>query len=155
MKNLQGSLIKNKATSAAPARLQLTSLVDMMVILVVFLLKSFSVEGQLVTPAAGLELPTSTSQTHLEAGLMVEVSSQLVRIDGRDVLSTADLTNGSEAATAKLVAALGGAQSEPKATPVLVQADRGLDYNHLSRVLRACAAAGWTDVTLVVLEVQS
>jgi hypothetical protein len=36
-----------------------------------------------------------------------------------------------------------------------VQADRSLDYDHLSRILRACSIAGWTDVTLVVLEVKS
>ncbi len=153
--NATRSLIKSKVVSVAPARLQLTSLVDMMVILVVFLLKSFSVEGQLVTPAAGLELPTSTSQTHLEAGLMIEVGSERVRIDGREILPTADLTNGDDLVEAKLLAALGGAQTRPKGTPVLVQADRGLDYDHLSRILRACSAAGWTDVTLVVLEVKS
>ncbi len=155
MNTQRGSLIKNKTAKAAPARLQLTSLVDMMVILVVFLLKSFSVEGQLVTPAAGLELPNSSSRTLLEAGLMIEVGPRLVRVDGREILATSDLSADEEAAAAKLSAALAGTQIRPGSTPVLVQADRGLDYNHLSRILRACAVAGWTDVTLVVLEVQS
>lgn len=153
--NASRSLIKNKAASGTPARLQLTSLVDMMVILVVFLLKSFSVEGQLVTPANGLELPTSTSRTHLEAGLMIEVSSAQVLVDGREILPTTDLTNGDDLAETRLIEALGGAQTTPKDSPVLVQADRGLDYDHLSKILRACSATGWTDVTLVVLEVES
>ncbi len=41
---------------------QLTSLIDVMTILLVFLIKSFSVSGNLVTPSKDLVLPTSDSK---------------------------------------------------------------------------------------------
>ena len=146
------------AGSAAgpPARLQLTSLVDMMVILVVFLLKSFAVEGQLVEPAAGLTLPTSSIQTPVPAGVVVEVGTRVVRVAGRDIVPTTALAAADTNTGAALKAALSLAMaSSPEQASALIQADREVDYRHLSQVLRACAAAGWSDVSLVVLEVES
>jgi len=138
---------------AVPARLQLTSLVDMMVILVVFLLKSFAVEGQLVSPAAGLVLPESSSRTPVSAGLVVEVGPRQVRVGGQYVMSTPALVAADSPAVVPLTAALETSFIAHGDAPVLVQADHQVDYRHLSQVLRACSAAGWQDVTLVVLEV--
>ena len=61
-------------------RPQLTSLVDLMVILLVFLLKSFSVEGQLVTPATDLQLPTSQVREVARPALSVEVTTAGIRL---------------------------------------------------------------------------
>ncbi len=143
------------AAASSPARLQLTSLVDMMVILVVFLLKSFSVEGQLVTPAVGLELPTSSSRTALRTGLVVEVGPAMVRVDGRDIMPTKELTEAEVGDETRLTVALAAAAPGTASGPVLVQSDHRIDYRHLSRVLGACSQAGWSDVTLVVLKEES
>lgn len=137
------------------ARLQLTSLVDMMVILVVFLLQSFSVEGQLVTPAADLELAPSRSRNPLAEGLVVEVGLHRIVVAGREVGPTADLTGDGPDAPANLDRARAAAPTVRSEGPVLVQADRRLEYRQLSRVLAACARAGWRDVSLVVLEDES
>ncbi len=127
-----------------------------MVILVVFLLKSFAVEGQLVEPAAGLTLPSSTIQTPVSAGVVVEVGPRVVRVAGRDIVPTTALAAADTTTGAALKAALSLAMaSSPEQASVLIQADREVDYRHLSQVLRACAAAGWSDVSLVVLEVES
>jgi biopolymer transport protein ExbD len=147
--------LSGTAAGKSPARLQLTSLVDMMVILVVFLLKSFSVEGQLVAPAAGLELPESSSRTPVAAGLVIEVGPQSVRVGGREIMATSDLVDVDNITPPELTGALAAQGQSAEQAPVLVQADQRIDYHHLSQVLRACAAAGWTDVTLVVLEVES
>ena len=131
-----------RATVAAPAeRPQLTSLVDMMVILVVFLLHSFSAEGQLVEPAPGLELPVSATSTPVPAGPQVVVGTEWIEVDGRRITAT------TEAAAGELVtAALAGGSGRP----LLIQVDRRVAYRLLGVVLQACAAAGWTDVSLVV-----
>ena len=42
-------------------RPQLTSLVDVMAIILVFLIKTFSTEGNIITPSSDLELPVSTA----------------------------------------------------------------------------------------------
>ncbi len=143
------------ATGDQPAQLQLTSLVDMMVILVVFLLQSFSAEGQLITPAAGLELPTSQSGERVPSGLIVEVGPQRVIVAGRDVLATTDLASADSTGLAVLTAALSAITTAADQSQILVQADRHLAYADLSQVMRACAQAGWSDVSLVVLQGES
>jgi biopolymer transport protein ExbD len=131
-------------------RLQLTSLVDMMVILVVFLLQSFSAEGQLMTPASGLELPASSSQTPVRSGLVIEIGPEWIQVAGLPVLTTSSLDDPGQ--TEVLDRALNRVFAASGLVPVLVQADRRLDYGQLSRVLASCAGAGWKDVSLVVLE---
>jgi biopolymer transport protein ExbD len=142
------------SAAGSPARLQLTSLVDMMVILVVFLLKSFAVEGQLVEPAANVDLPLSTVRAAAPVGVVVAVGTRLVQVAGQDVATTASLADTASTGSTALLAALRAASGAADA-PVLIQADRAVAYHHLSRVLRACAVAGWQDVSLVVLEVES
>lgn len=132
------------------ARPQLTSLVDMMVILVVFLLKSFSVEGQLMTPADGLELPVTAKAAPVSAGRVIEIGPEMIRVDGSDILATATAT----ADTTALAAALARVAAED-AGVVVVQCDRRLDFAVLGHVLRACGRAGLDDLSLLALEEES
>lgn len=143
--------IKPRNIQEAPARLQLTSLVDMMVILVVFLLMSFSVEGQLITPAEGLELSPSTSDQPVVAGLVIEVGPQEVRLAGRTVQPTASLAIDNAEALKPLLDALSAMELPVASTPVLLQVDRRVPYSSLSKVLGTCSGAGWANLSLVVL----
>ncbi len=43
--------------------LQLTSMMDILTVLLLFLLKSFVVEGEVITPVPGVDLPESSSET--------------------------------------------------------------------------------------------
>ncbi len=142
--------VRSVSAAATPAaKLQMTSLVDMMVILVVFLLKSFSVEGQLATPQSGLQLPISISQDSLPSGLVVEVGIQEIRISGRYVMASAALVAADSTAVAPLTKVLVSAKTDGNQN-VLVQSDRRVEFKSLVEVLRACANAGWEDVSLVV-----
>lgn len=132
-------------------RLEMTSLVDMMVILVVFLLMSFSADDQIVTPTAGLNLPSSTSKLSVPQGLMVEVGLDNVLVAGRKIMPLRALSNIDSAGLVPLTRALKSAVVEGTQEKILVQADRRVPYSSLSQVLRACADAGLSDVSLVVL----
>ena len=68
-------------------RPQLTSLVDVMTILLVFLIKSFSVEGNLVTPSTDLRLAVSTSEKPPRPRCTVEITRGAVMAEGQ-VLTT-------------------------------------------------------------------
>ena len=48
-------------TKHRPERLRLTSMMDILTVLLLFLLKSFVVEGEVVTPVPGVELPSSSA----------------------------------------------------------------------------------------------
>ncbi len=134
-----------------PARLQLTSLVDMMVILVVFLLMSFSVEGQLVTPAEGLELSPSQSEIPVVAGLVLEVGLQQVRLAGQVLLDAETLAQPDMSALDPLRLALKQWPQPVGENPVLMQVDRRVPYSFLSRILAVCSETGWQNLSLVVL----
>lgn len=135
----------------SPPQLEMTSLVDMMVILVVFLLMSFSADDQIVTPAAGLKLPSSASKSSVPHGLMVQVGLDKVMIAGRNILPSKALSNLDSDGLIPLIEALKAAVVESTQEKILVQADRRVPYSSLSQVLRACADAGLSDVSLVVL----
>ena len=66
---------KRHKTGSGQIRLQLTSMMDMFTILLVFLLKTYSTHGQLINPSQDLTLPTSNVLNPPEVGLDVTVSS--------------------------------------------------------------------------------
>lgn len=74
-------------SSTAP-RPQLTSLVDMMTILLVFLLQSFSADNEFAVAAIGIELPVSRMiAPETDISISVEVSPSEISIDGKFVLA--------------------------------------------------------------------
>lgn len=149
-------MIATRNLLAAPRRLSageavrppLTSLVDMMVILLVFLLKSFSVDGQLVTPAADLQLPPSSCEVVAEPALGVEVTLAGINLEGEPVAS---LPAGEDSLLIpELEAALRNARGASVARRANVQCDRRVDFAVLKRVLATCSAAGYDDLSLLV-----
>jgi biopolymer transport protein ExbD len=143
---MMGSTSLSRGRYAAPAhtgteRPQLTSLVDMMVILVVFLLHSFSAEDQFLVPAPGIDLPRSSEQGAAPAGLPLVVGPAGIRL-AEQAFSLAD--------SAALKSALVRARESAQELPVAVQVDRGVPFRVLGTVLACCAEAGWPEVQLVV-----
>ncbi len=138
-----------RGPATPPVRPQLTSLVDMMTILLVFLLKSFSMEGNLMTPAAGLQLPTSTSRDQALPETSVEVTRSEIRVDGRSVVTiAASEADAGDDVPALAIALEGLAVGEDAA--VTIQCDRDQEYHLLERVMATCSRAGFTDFSLLV-----
>jgi len=129
------------------ARPQLTSLVDMMVILLVFLLKSFSVEGQLVTPAPDLQLPESSAETPAQAMASLEITTGGLLLDGRPVAALPGAAHGDSL----LVTPLAGELAALAGRPLAIKCDRRVDFAVLKRVLFTCDQAGCRDLSLLVL----
>jgi biopolymer transport protein ExbD len=76
---------------------QLTSLVDIMVILLIFLIQSFSVEGEIITVSKELMLPKSSAKKKPEVNVIITVNNKAILFEGQyaadvvDVLSNDDL----------------------------------------------------------------
>jgi biopolymer transport protein ExbD len=136
-------------------RPQLTSLVDVMTILLVFLLKSFSVEGNLITPAPDLELPLSTSQKPPRPTCTVEITRTAVVAEG-NVLAACETFASSGSL---LVPALFDWMSiqrracadSVRVKDVLIQADRTVPFNIIKRVMFTCSKAGFSDFSVLVI----
>ncbi len=128
----------------------LTSLVDMMTILVVFLLVNFSVQGELAGSATSLRLPESTSRQPLQPGLAVEVGPQAISVDGRPVIGLAAALAGDSLLIAPLASALRAAQAGQPPVRVTLECDRDLDFALLKRVIHTCSQSGLADFALLV-----
>jgi len=63
--------------------LQITSMIDVFTILLVFLLKSYSSEGQLVQLAESIRLPVSTAQEVLHPAVTVAFNGHALFVDGQ------------------------------------------------------------------------
>ena len=70
----------------------LTSVMDMMTIILVFLIKNMDAEGQLITQAENLILPISTSKVQpKEVSLSVVVDAGYVVVDNQKIIPTPDV----------------------------------------------------------------
>jgi biopolymer transport protein ExbD len=72
--------------------LTITSLMDAMTIILIFLLKSYSVEDVQVSPSDDLRLPTSSASKSPEVAVNVVVSQTQILVDGDEVCRVEDGT---------------------------------------------------------------
>ncbi len=134
----------------------MTSLVDMMTILLVFLLQSFSMEGQLITPSRDLKLAESTSRKPPKPALIIEVSSSSVILDGRSIMALSDIDQidslfipvlGDWLSSQTMVT--GNTESDRE---IIIQCDRKTDFKYLKKIMATCARSAYTDFSLLVFQ---
>ena len=71
--------------------IDITSLLDILVILLVFLLKSYNSSGVTLNVPKGIELPKSASVSLNNAGVMIQVSEEKIWVDSETVLDVNSL----------------------------------------------------------------
>src|SRR3954471_8273851 len=142
------------------AELNLTSMVDMLTILVVFLLQTFSASGELLTVQKNITLPEAQNYKDLEQAPIIAVSKDSVTLDGR-MVANAEQLNAENTADWKitdlhdqLVTLKNNYKllhpSENFAGMVIVQADRGVDFKVVKKVMYSCSVAGYQNVNFAV-----
>lgn len=161
-------MLKNAQTSK-PVTLQLTAMVDMFTILVVFLLKSMSVSAIKIPPDE-LRLPTSYVGDEPQEALLIQVAKNYITVDEKKLVSLVDgkidakdLAKNDlylipalekvlleEAEKSKKIQKETGSLVKFKGT-VFVQADKDLDYGILKRVLYTSSVAGYGDLRLATV----
>ncbi len=142
------------------AELNLTSMVDMLTILVVFLLQTFSASGELLTVQKNIVLPEAQNFKDLEQAPIIAVSRESVTLDGR-LVANAEQLNTENTVDWKitdlhdqLVTLKNNFKllhpSEPFAGTVIVQADKNVDFKIVKKVMYSCAVAGYANVNFAV-----
>lgn len=63
-----------------PAKLQLTPMIDMFTILLIFLLKSFTAQGQVVTITPDVHLPQSTAEKPSRYPMVVSATNKIIKV---------------------------------------------------------------------------
>lgn len=151
--------------------LQITSMMDMFTILVVFLLKQFAAEGAILTNADNLVLPNSVSKKKpKEVNLQIAVTHDMVLVDNVPVVPTEDIRNiphdNPDPSNPKLEERLRshyaqeeemvrlGALTEVEGK-VIVQVDKNMDFDVLYKIMNTCGKVGYNNMNFAVMERES
>ncbi len=150
-------------------KIQITSMVDMFVILLVFLLKSYSTSPVTINPSADLTLPASSSTKDPVDALKLVVSKNGIYVDDKKIvninqgaLDSKDVDATDTNFIRALYDALDAQATKSKDIAkqnetvefdgkVVMQADRDLSYNLLRKVMYTSMMAGYADVKIAVM----
>lgn len=143
--------------------LRLTSMMDILTTLLLFLLKSFVVEGEVITPVPGVNLPESSSAATPQAAVVVAIFNNSIMVDGEvvaevsratasDDLLIEPLADRLDQARARVeeIAKLRGGDEEFHGR-VAIQGDRAIEFDVLQRVMYTCGISGYEEISLAVL----
>lgn len=166
MFNKKKSLFK-KRHQTEDMSLQITSLADIFVIILVFLLKSYST-GATMSPAKGLLMPEAQAAEASIDALKIEIAEAGISVEGQPVaplksfrFESGELQgNGSSKTLSKalererqkqLLIAKGN--SDVKVDPkIVVISDQRVPYATIKSVLASAALNGYTDFKLAVVK---
>jgi biopolymer transport protein ExbD len=145
--------------------LNLTAMMDMMTILLVFLLKSYASEPDKFQVNDKLRPPTSTIEEHMDPAIMMVVTSEDILVDDLRVMSVKDVNTsatGQQLAITpvfealskrvdhlKKLESLGGTPFDGK---LLIVAHQGTPYALISAVLYTAGQAQLSRFRLVVMD---
>ncbi len=146
--------------SAKPA---MTSLVDVLICLVFFLLKNFSSEGEIVTQTKNLELPMSTSKIKPENTLNISISTKHIMVEGNPV---ALVTEEQERPGNDIPGLARFLEDKRKQTEDIAEYDKSVEFNGkltiqgdhlipywlLQKVLATCGDNGYSSFSLAVMK---
>ena len=143
-----------------PATIQLTSLIDILTVLVFFLL----VNSQNVTnipDAQQLQLPKSTAETRAsDTTLTVTVSPKSIVVQGVKVIDTpaAMATQGDIIPALARELAYRKTKTAPKLNPqgipereIMILGDKSISYRLLRKVMATCSASDYSKISFTVL----
>ena len=140
--------------------LQLTSLLDMFTIILVFLMVSFQAEDMDFVLHAGMKLPVSSVKNPFKTGVNMAITQDQVLVEGKPVykLSKGGKVKESDFKAGKIdavVSAVNAAwklhkREKDEEDIVVIQADQTLPYRTLHLLMRSSAHAGVFRFRLVV-----
>lgn len=128
----------------------LAPLVDMMTLLLVFLLRSYSTEAAPAPPEGHFELPGTTSEDARSAAVEILISREAIYVEGNRVIAVAYLPD--ELLVRELYDPLLLVRGKRR---VEVHADKDIPWGVLKRVLHTARSAGFEELSLVAANTAS
>jgi len=146
-----------RAGLKASASVNLISMMDILTVLLLFLLKSYSAGGEVMVPQPGVRLPESTAEVMPRASLVVSIDGDAIKLGTERVASVAEVTASPDAGIPSLAERLpaaapaDGSPGGAKSAPVTIQGDRDIEYSLLRKVMFTLSQSGYDNVSLAVL----
>lgn len=160
---MRKSFLKKQQQSGEMA-LQITSMADIFMILLVFLLKSFSTSINNLAPTMRMELPVAAKSSEEVKDLVkMEVSSSGIMIDQKPVVTLVNFEfppgEVSEAGRNEKIYSVLFEERKRQPIPnmdskLLLMADENTPYATLKTLIGSAAAAGFVDLQLVTSEAE-
>jgi biopolymer transport protein ExbD len=162
--------VEEEAIEHQMAYLNITPMMDMMTILLVFLLKQFSVQAASASMSEGLQLPASSAEIMPVPAVNVTVTQSAILVEGDAVASIRagavdpalkrDGANGyyitpvvdtltKHANRLKKLGAMGGS---PFDNTAMVMVDKGTPYRLLTEVLYSAGQAEFRNYRLIIIQ---
>ncbi len=137
----------------------LVPFIDFLIVLVVFLLISFSASGELLAQKASLKMPKAENVVDIEISPVIAVDAVVVTLDGRRMADTATLA--ADAKVERIEQLIQDLETlkrnwsilhpnEPFAGQVILQADVNTDYRVIKKLMFSTAQAGYANVSFAV-----
>jgi biopolymer transport protein ExbD len=147
------------------ADLNITAMVDMFTIIVLFLIANFSATGDILNMTKDIVLPEASNTQEIQLVPVVMVSAEQVTIDGTIVGRTEDLSREEYLNIAPLEEKLRDMKKkyedlrsfgndDPEQAfkgDVNIQADKAVQFRIIKRVMFSCASAGYNNINFAVL----
>lgn len=152
--------------------LQLTAMVDMFTIIIVFLLKSYSTSAVNITPQKGLILPTSSSYVNPVEGVKIVISKEGIFVEDNQIvafndgkLSNSDTESQDPDFIKPLFTELDKQAEKSKQIAekneeykfdgkLVMQADKDLPYGMLKKVMYTASMAGYADLKMATMAME-
>jgi biopolymer transport protein ExbD len=140
---------------------QLTSLVDVLTLILMYLLKSFSAEGEIVTVSNNLILPESSAQKRPELRTTLTVNNSSILIEDKVVADVQEVLNSDELIISGLNSWL---QNRREATEkiaqyssttkfkgeIMILGDKRIRFRLLKKIMYTCGQQGFNNFSLAV-----
>lgn len=144
--------------------LQLTSMMDILTTLLLFVLKAFVAGGEVSTPPPGVELPHSTAEGAMASSVVVAIDQDAILVGSERVASVSEALADGAPVIAPLAARLEQERTQmealqqrqagdrPSTRLVTIQGDRDIEFQLLRKVMHTVNESGFEDVALAVLK---
>jgi len=161
LKHMKGAVSRGRATPVAD--LNVTPMVDMLTMLVIFLLMTFSATGEILFVTNDIVLPSAFHGTGLERAPVINVSKNSVGFEGQFVMNTADINESSypdwkltplytllDTERENWAAAHLGSNFKGE---VIIQSDNEVNFSILKLIMATCAKAKYINMNFAIQQV--
>ncbi|MCK6571810.1 biopolymer transporter ExbD [Myxococcota bacterium] len=143
------------------ADLNVTPMVDMLTMLVIFLLLTFSASGEILTITKDIVLPKAFNAVELERAPIIAISKAKIAFEGQFVMDAGDITNERyvDFVLPPLKERLERNRDQWKLTHqdktfdgnVIIQSDNSVNFMVIKMIMMTCAQAEYSQMNFAVL----
>lgn len=136
-------------------RPQITSLIDVMTILLIFLIQNFAVDSDVVSPPPNVDLPLSSSDKPARARCAITITKNEIIADDKTVANIEDIMRSSELVIEPLHEVLQSIRPlclVDDVGSVVILADRDVHFEVVKKVMATSSRAGIVDYSILVLQ---